>query len=338
MNQIINYKVASPSNQPSPIFSRSNLRLMLWAGDCMHSDVPDVWRLPGYDLYVCYGFNGLPSNLKALPSNAYICIIDVHDTQQLVKFLNDFGNKCSEIHSDYYGSTPSLSLDSYSILLAKGGITHTIDGIESGFNPIQEFKKFLELFAPVLTPSLQDKRQWTPRILDLAKWNDMSPSFAFTSPELKTTYMHIWEEQVAYRKDSLKINPQHSAAFLYTDATLEEYWGLLPDTILTVNIRVLFETFMDAADLLHLKSYYDRFQKFLRGRLVSTAIRDLDEYMNEQSCLDTQIHMLQKVTKWLATAKECNDVANNLVPTIGYFIDTRYNPPLRTYGFWLRKI
>ena len=146
MNTSIDYTTMN-----TPVLDRSDLRVMLWAGDCVHNGIPDVQRLPGYDVYVCNGFKDLSVNLAVLPRGAHICVIDIYNQEQFMRFVNDFTGKCLEINSDYHGSTPSLSIDTYSILLGRKGIAYNINGIKSGFNPADRFRRFLELFAPIIS-------------------------------------------------------------------------------------------------------------------------------------------------------------------------------------------
>jgi hypothetical protein len=98
---------------------------MLWAGDCVHNRIPDVERLPGYDIYLCYGFiPGLEDNIEALKrrqKSGVICIIDVDDAAYYSLFERTFKGRFSLIDSDYNGNTPNLSPFNYAALLASGG-------------------------------------------------------------------------------------------------------------------------------------------------------------------------------------------------------------------------
>lgn len=341
MSQIINYKIGSPSSKPSPIFSRSNLRVMLWAGDCVHNETPDVQRLPGYDLYVCYGFTGLQENINVLPAGAYICLIDIHNKDQFMTFLNDFTGMCAEINSDYHGSTPNLSFDTYSLLLETGGIAYNTDGIQGGFNPEDEFQRFLRLFGPVLTKHLLECHKWTRDILKLAEWNKIPPSFVYTDNELRYgSYRHIWDEQNAFIARNSHMNTLLNTG--YTDETLEDYWKTLPDSILTVYIRTLFQEHMTEKDIEHISSYYPRLKQFLWLHVISRAessaieLNDLDEFVHQESyTVNDSIRALQTVLSLLEKAEQCKKI--RMAPSIGYFVDTRYASLQRKFGLWFRN-
>lgn len=340
MQKIIDYRTTD--NAP-PMIDRSDLRVMLWAGDCAHGGVPDVQRLPNYDIYVCNGYTDLQANLDVLPDGAQICLIDINNKEQFMRFVNDFTGKCREIDSDYFGSTPSLSLDTYSILLQQGGSARNIEGIRSGFNPMPRFRLFLELFAPILTPGLKAQREWTPHILKLAEWNSISPSFVYTDYELKNgTYRYFWDEQNAYRDERAALNPKFDEASKYTDATLEEYWGLLANSVLTNAIHGIFDKFMDSAEKELVESYYPRFQKFLWTRVVNLAynsygnikMHHVNDYVFENSDVKSQIQKCQTVIGLLKTAENC--IASDMTPTIGYYHDSR-RPSEEAFGLWIKN-
>lgn len=342
MQKTIDYKTTDNSGARI-IINRSDLRVMLWAGDCVHGGVPDVQRLPDYDIYVCNGYPDLQANLDVLPDGARICLIDINDNEQFMRFVNDFTGKCMEINSDYFGSTPSLSIDTYSILLAERGYAYNTEGIRSGFNPMPRFRIFLELFAPVLTPGLKAQREWTPQILKLAEWNCISPEFVYTDYELKNgTYRYFWDEQNCYWDDRAKLNPKFAEASKYTKETLEEYWALLPYSVLRNTIHAIFDRFMDSAEKELIESYYPRLQRFLWTRVVNLAydgsgiikMNDVNEYVLKDSDVKRQIDALQTVIGLLDTAEKC--VECDMTPTIGYYDDSR-RPSEDVFGLWIKN-
>jgi hypothetical protein len=344
MERVLSYKANGQidKNLYSALFALNDVRVMLWAGDCVHAGIPDVQRLPGYDLYVCFGFNDLYANIQVLPPDKYICLIDIHDKDQFIQFISHFGGRCSIIDSDYHGSTPRISLDFYSLLLTSNGLAYHTGGITSGFSPEYEFKKYLELFAPALPPALKDARQWTPQIIKLAEWNAIPPSFVYTDHELKHgSYKPIWESQQRFKEEQERINPVCGRWFQFTEETLEEYWGILPDSILTVYMRVMFDTLMSPEDKAHLESFYKRFREFLWLRVITRSmnnnimVHDLYDHIYGHPAVKDQIYALQQVLGLLTYAEEAK--LAEMTPTISYYIDSRRQSPERVYGLWLRN-
>jgi len=102
---------------------RHDLRMVLWAGDCVHDTITDVERLPNFDVYLCFGFSQtLPENVDYIYSKrsrpGIICIIDVWAKEQMDRLIEVFRGRFSVIDSDYNGNTPTLPREYYDALLS----------------------------------------------------------------------------------------------------------------------------------------------------------------------------------------------------------------------------
>lgn len=327
-----------------------DVHMILWAGDCIHT-IPDVQRLsctfaPGVCVvYVCYGYKELTENLSVLSENAYICTLNMEDILQKDQFLRDFANRCKIITSDYNGSTPKIPLSDYTQLLVKGGLAYNTEGVSNGFNPVDVTISVLELFAPILTPDLKEQRIWIPDILNLAKWNDFTPSVVYTSPDLKGgLYNSIWKRQVAYFEDLKRVNPGFSQIISHTDETLEEHWKTLPEAILTTKLNYPLYSCMQESQRDHISKYFERLSVFLWNYIQEKmatfernplAVKEVETFLKNQTDISTKIHILQKIIKLLNVSKTCEPT---LTPYISLYMDSRYSPPKETCNLWFIKI
>jgi len=326
----------------------TGLRLMLWAGDMVHGGLTDIERLPGYDVYLCYGFTpGLYENafyLEALDTSGssrhYLCILDVDDQQQMCRFTDLFRGKFSVIDSDYFGNTPTLPFKVYSDLLASGGTAFHTEGINSLRMPQEEYLNILELFAPVLTQEIGERRRWTRELIQEAIDNKLSPGSAWSSPDLKQPYYDgLRAKQEQFIRDQVARSATFWMTFNYNKDNIKEYWNTLPIPILTTPLFGL------APELEFLREYMAQFHAYLIDRV--TAIRDdsMDEghedyiiYLDEDKSLDDSISRCQNILKKRAY---CRMIGTSplLVPALKYFVDTRHRgSPRRVYGVTISKI
>jgi hypothetical protein len=223
---------------PKWLSNKDDASLMLWAGDCVHGDLTDIERLPGFDVYVCYGFDRLDANLNINTARPIcICVIDIHDEQQLNNFTELFKSKFKTINSDYHGNTPRLPMEAYRSLLKPGGSAYNTEGINSVFFPTVAFRDTLELFAPVLSEDLNLRRKWTKAVVELAKDNGLCVGATWTSPDLHIPYYQdLRKEQNMFDESQARRYPRQILYNLpYTADTIEEYWDTLPDYIFLVN-------------------------------------------------------------------------------------------------------
>jgi hypothetical protein len=341
---VLNFK--NPSAE-LPEIQGGGLRLMLWAGDVVHDGVSDIQRLPGYDVYLCYGFtggSGLEDNINYLNSmpngnHFYLCLIDVHDQDQMDRFVDHFKGKFSVIDSDYHGNTPSIPLQVYSDLLVSGGTAYHLEGLNSLRMPTEEYLDLLELFAPVLNLESASRRLWTQELIQEAKDNRLTPAETWSSPDLKHSYYDgLRYRQEHFMKEQRKRSPLFSLIWNYDATNLEDYWGRLPLDILTAPIQNL------PAELAYLNQYLPRLYEFLLT-WVRCESPGLDEGHN-----DYMIY-IESVEPIAARVSRCQHVLNKrsycaaivvkplLLPTLKYFIDTRYTgSPRREYGVTISKV
>lgn len=229
---------------PKWLINKADASLMLWAGDCIHKGITDVERLPNYDVYLCNGFKDLNANLhiqdlqqKYNNKLFCICVIDVHDEQQLNNFVKLFKGIFKTINSDYHGNTPKLPMEVYREILQIGGRAYNTEGINSMFFPTMAFRDTLELFAPVLPEHLKLRRKWTKAVIQLAKDNGLCVGGTWSSPDLKIPYYdELRNEQHQFDESQARRYPGQKLYNLdYTADTIEEYWDTLPDHIFLVN-------------------------------------------------------------------------------------------------------
>jgi hypothetical protein len=243
MKRTMNFILDNPSRIVPELEGRSELRMVLWAGDCVHDGITDIERLPNFDVYLCMGFiNTLQANVDYMYNNrsksGVICIIDVFVKEQMNRFVELFRGRFSVIDSDYNGNTPTLPREYYDSLLSEDGKGFNVKGINGCSFPVEDVQNALELFAPILSREDNYRRTWTKELIEIAKINDLSPSSAWTSPDFKEAYYdRIREGQEQLMKWNENRNPFSSQSHHYSKDNIEEYWKLLPLNILTVNIE-----------------------------------------------------------------------------------------------------
>jgi hypothetical protein len=260
---------------------RTDLKMVLWAGDCVHDEITDIERLPDFDVYLCSGFiQTLQANVDYMYNNraksGVICIIDVSNEGLMDNFVNIFRGKFSVIDSDYNGNTPTLPRKYYDALLSNEGKAFNIKGINGCTFPVEDFQNSMELFAPILSYQDNYLRTWTQEIVDIARVDRLSPSGVWSCPEFKGNYydgLKARQEQlVKWNKDR---NPLSMQLDKYSKDNIEEYWKLLPIHILTVNFErtnSYNENFRNYATLSN-----ERFKLFIIEHTVS-MIKTPDEF------------------------------------------------------------
>jgi hypothetical protein len=302
--------------------------LMLWAGDCIHFGVTDVDRLPGYDVYLCYGFDGLDVNVNAIVNNGQeklICVIDIHNEQQLNKFVHLFKNKFQTINSDYLGNTPNLTMETYRDLLKRGGTAYNTEGINAVFFPTIAFRDTLELLAPVLPEELKPRRKWTKEILELARDNRLSVEATWTSPDLHISYYdEIRKDQIQFdQAQALRYPGQILYHLKYTADTIEEYWDTLPDHVFLVTPRrgLSWESLDDE----WVQPFKARLIAYLENKVKKTMTEaekeDFSQYyatLNQSP--DEQLSGLHRAVAAVIHSKKAID---GLRPTIRFYDDSR---------------
>lgn len=306
---------------------RNDLRLMLWAGDCVHDDITDVERLPNFDIYLCRGdYNMVEKNEEYLSTReapGLIYIVDVTVEEQLAEFIKLFANRFSVIDSDYNGNTPTLPVEVYAALLSKGGKAYNIEGIQESFMPVEEFQNTLEIFAPVLPVDLRDRRYFTEEMVELAIENNLPTSMAWASPDLMDAYYSgIRDRQLQFMDLNKDRNPMGHSAKTYDDTTIEYYWEYLP-------LRILMTNFTRAKHqnqiLGHIvNTYSERFCQFLIS-LIEPYMSNLEEFHEYIQGLDSKVNKLQEIYRLC--------IIGNV--EFGYYVDTRYTEYKMVYGHWL---
>ena len=326
----------------------TGLRLMLWAGDMVNEGLTDIERLPGYDVYLCYGFTpGLYENalhLEALdasgPSKHYLCLLDVNDQEQMGRFTDLFRGKFSVIDSDYRGNTPTLALEAYSTLLVSGGMAFHTEGLNSLRMPQEDYLNVLELFAPLLTPEIRKRRHWTQEIIQEAIHNQLSPGEVWSSVDLKHTYYDgLRARQERFTAEQAARSPSYWFINKYNWDNITEYWDTLPLKIITTPLVNL------PTELGFLADYAEKFRAYLVGRVLAVGEISLDEghedyraYIEEVESINASIKRCQEVLKMRAY---CVTIGASplLVPALKYFVDERgTRSPRREYGVTISKI
>ena len=355
---ILDFKDGHVSHNSIALFAnRPSLKLMLWAGDCVHHGIPDVNRLPGYDIYLCSGYQGLTTNIVALfdwTQPVYICLIDIHDINQLNAFTSLFRNRFSVIDSDYHGNTPSLPLTNYSELLmpraGETGKAYNTEGINSVFFPFEALEQTLELFAPILPEALNNRRLWIPDMRYLAHANELSLPATWSSSEMEIYYPTIKDAQRKFRESQQCKYPQLDIARAYNSDNIEAYWDLLFTPILCVNInRTLSWESSKCESMSHwewLEPIKKRYATYLKMRTKAWFdTRDILEYQdflkhigdsdNSATISDTII-VLQRVLKMQAYCESIS-ATPKLSPSIQYYPDMRRGG-IPHYGIVISKM
>uniref|UniRef100_A0A6C0K2E7 Uncharacterized protein n=1 Tax=viral metagenome TaxID=1070528 RepID=A0A6C0K2E7_9ZZZZ len=350
-SRIINFKESDiPPKLPDSLKGRTDLTMILWAGDCVQNGITDVLRLPIYNIYVCNDVlkGGLELNAYELETKrmpGYICLIDVSDKIQMDMFIDLFGGCISLIDSDYHGNTPSLELNQYSDLLRGDGIAYHVEGINTAYYPTVELAYALEVFAPILSPENNYVRMWSKPIRDLAKFNDLTSAEVWTSPDLRgLEYDSVYQEQNKYRDFMLKINPNAMFAFTYTDK-LEEYWDTLSTQIISVDILRVYNTWKEIlTPQKDDKGYKDRFMAYLKGRCESglraqsQSLSDFETYCSKFTDSIELVRVYQKTLIHLELAKEAS-AHPLLYGRLTNFIDKRLvGKDVEEYGVVISKV
>lgn len=314
-----------------------NLRLMLWAGDGKHDGLTDVRRLPGYDVYLCAGWQqSFQENIDDLTEQQTLCILDIHSENQLALFHYVYDGCFAQIDADYSGNTPILQITDYTSLLQPGGIAYNIEGINALIMPEENLYGMLELFAPVLSPQSQLRRKWSWSVLELSERDDLDPAMVWASPDLNHPYYaYVKDKQKTFEHEQQRRNP----AWPRCEETLLAQWSKADKLILTSlrqNLPSGQAAFNDVAP------HLSRFDEFLSNKIDEllsikprfTLVRP--DYVNEQTVMGEDILRVvsfkQTVLKMLMTA-----VPDGLRPTIGGYRDQRYPDRRWRFGLSLQK-
>jgi len=306
MSIVLNFK--ETVNQTLVV--EKGLKLILWAGDCLHNGITDIERLPMFDVYVCYGFpEGLQTNIDYLTNRSMpgiLCVLDIDNPEQVERFLAIFKGKCAHIDSDYNGNTPTLSLDLYNKLLSEDGRAYNIEGINGAVMPTEEYQNTLELFAPMLDPELNLRRSWTDDLLELAKDNGLCPAATWKSPDLNIPYYDtIRRGQERFMKWQEHRNPMKFEIYLYTEETLEDYWSKLPVNLLSTNIERVSKTNLSLSGIID--KIMPRFKEFLIRKIPC----DTNQILSV-SDIQTLYRQYTNVSAF-----------HGLIPSIGNYTDIR---------------
>jgi hypothetical protein len=240
---------------------RKDLRLMLWAGDGKHNEVTDIERLPGYDVFLCAGWQeNVNDNIKMLNNNQILCILDVENESQMALFHYMFDGCFTQIDSDYNGNTPKLALTDYSTLLAPQGIAYNIEGINGLIMPEENLYGTLELFAPILPLPLRQARQWSKMVLELSKRDDLGPEMVWTSPDLNHPYYkYVKDHQTKFEENQKRRSP----AWPKYEETLGEQWRSLSEKLWLTSMHIYSDDEIMKAVTPHLS----RFDEFLTDKM-----------------------------------------------------------------------
>ena len=309
------------------------LKMILWAGDMVHNEVTDIERLPGYDIYLCFGFiHTLQANIDYLYKRkepGYICIIDVNSERQMTDFITLFKGQFSYIDSDYHGNTPTMKPEYYNALLQTGGRAYNVEGINGLIMYRSDYINALETFAPILSAKLNDERRYTPDMLKLAKESELPVDMVWTSPDLiHPYYNNIRKGQENYSNYRKSLNPHHVDARVLGENRLEEYWSKLSESVLTFNIKYA-ETEANCELQELFPSYWPRFTKYLRER-VEPLVDDLVDF---REFIGNDIGKVQKLLKQSVIAKNFTGFTTHY----GYYIDKRKKEYPVNYGMWFEK-
>jgi hypothetical protein len=304
------------ANVPPP--SHPNLRLMLWAGDGEFEGLSDIERLPNYDVYLCLGFEGprFDKNVENLTGSQKICILNIHDKEQMARFQRVFAGSFALINADYRGNTPALPLDVYETLLAPNGRAYNTEGINGLRMREEDLLNTLEIFAPILSPELKQRRQWSALILEVARGADITPGEAVSSPDLKNP---IYSEILENHRRFVQWQSERNQAWPLCAQSLEEQWTALADRVLTWGI--LKDSFVIEVIRPHLPKFSDYLEQRIGAFMLEKGM-DRHDYQTECEKTDgepvSQVRFKQRVLKWLL-----REVPAGLSAQIGYYADER---------------
>lgn len=326
MKRTMNFTLDTPSEIVSELAGRTDLRMVLWAGDCVHDGVTDIQRLPDFDVYLCFGFSQtLGANVDYIYNRSkpgIICIIDASAKEQMYRFIQLFRGRFLVIDSDYNGNTPTLPREYYNALLSNEGKAFNIKGINGCIMPTEDFQNSLELFAPVLSPEDNWRRTWTREIIDLAKGNDLSPGSTWTSPDLKDPYYRDirarQEQLIEWNKNR---NPVSGQVWNYSKDTIEEYWKLLPLHILSVDFER--KNIYDDLPSKYATMCAERFRSFIIEFIVQ-LLKTPDEFRENSRNMS-----IRKLQECYRLCKEYPDIEFGLIK------DNRNGKEV--YGHWIKN-
>jgi hypothetical protein len=349
-NFIYNFKIAERINSVIPdwLLKRSDLKLMLWAGDGCHDGKSDIARLPGYDVYLCAG---IPEHLELNKTDLYarppenpacICIIDVSYPNMMARFTSLFKGRFALIDSDYYGNTPTLLAKYYEELLAMNGKAFHIQGINSLRYPQMELQDIMEIFAPVLPDDIALKRKWTSEMIELAKNNCLDVHQTWGSRDMHTDYYkEMRARQEKYLNDQKERFPLLQTARTVPISQLEKYWAQLPLNTLQVDFQTAWTwEYTDGSCIL---PYKQRFADFLENtfRGVGYEVVNTNDFKafiaRNSSTVDSKIKALQHVLKCVNSIIFLL-VSDSLHFTVGFYTDTRDPLNETKYGVTVQKL
>lgn len=321
MRRTMNF-VLNPQVQLVPeLEGRTDLKMVLWAGDCVHNEITDIERLPGFDVYFCFGFiQTLQANVDYIYNNrskaGVICIIDATNKTLMDNFVEIFRGRFSVIDSDYHGNTPTLPREYYDALLSDEGKAFNMKGINGCRFPVEDFQNTLELFAPMLSREDNYRRTWTKELIDIAEGNKISPGAVWSSPDFKDSYYDMvrasQEQLIQWNKNRNPVSSQD-----YSRDNIEEYWKLLPLHILTVDFERT-STFGNYATMC-----IERFRSFIIEHMIP-MIKTPDEFRVYSK--DMSIRQLQDCYR---LCKEYPGIE------FGPMEDNRRGGKI--YGHWIKK-
>jgi hypothetical protein len=328
MARVLNYT----HDTPTKLSIEGPLKMILWAGDCVHNGITDVERIPGYDIYLCMGFvNGIQANIDFISKrdSGHICIIDASSPEQMSRFILDYMGRFSLIDSDYHGNTPRLLPEYYSALLSADGKAYNIEGIGGLCIYRGDYVNALETFGPVLNEKLNAERRYTELMLQLASDNNLPVDMAWTSPDLDQPYykdIKQWQKNFSENRKSL--NPNHVIAIIMGEDRLEEYWSQLSDEIMCFSsLRAEHIAKMPLKELIG-DTFWNRFCKYLTDK-VEKFVGNLSEFRE----FADDFSKIQHVLKLSTVAKKFDGFTVNY----GFYNDMRKHGNPRVYGLWISK-
>jgi hypothetical protein len=318
--------------------AKKNLRLMLWAGDGKHGGVTDVRRLPGYDIYLCAGWQeSLQDNMNELTDQQTLCVLDIYCETQLALFHYVFDGCFQQIDSDYNGNTPALPIADYTSLLQPDGVAYNIEGINGLVMPEENLYGMLELFAPILPKAARDTRQWCWPVLELSKRDDLDPIMVWTSPDLNHLYYaYVKEKQAKFEHDQRRRSP----AWPKYEETLLAQWTKADTKLLLTPLRQHIPSGHAAFEAV--APHLSRFDEFLTNKIDEllsikprfTLVRP--DLMYEQTKMGGEmlsiVCLKQEILRMLGTA-----LPDGLYAVIGAYNDERYGNKPKRFGLRLEK-
>jgi hypothetical protein len=302
---------------------------MLWAGDGEHDGVSDVARLRGYDVFLCMGLNQemLQRNIDRMVGSQTLCIINMHEKEQMTEFCREFTGAFSHIDSDYYGNTPSFPMNYYSLLLGSGGMARNIVGINTLIMVEEDMLNTVELFFPVLDDKAKQRRFWDKSVLALSNRDELSPGEVWSSSGLSHHYYDYAREA---QDRFVKWQKRRNSAWPSYKLTLYEQWESLGADLLSSRISLPIEV-----------QYLEKFSAYLTQKIAS-ILEAKPMFTLVQSAMDEDcygkdiaavIRIKQNVIKHLMT-----ELPSSLTGMIGRYIDERYESRPAEFGLTLIRV